>query len=202
VPALICALGNVVFDLSFDRSIDRWREANGGRLGVRVEHDLQDEALRAFETGRIGESEYGRHLRALLRWQGDDPSLVEIFDDAFGPVDLDVVHLLAELHRDGWQLIGAMNTNPWHEPVWRARYGPVLDVFDRVITSTSLGVRMPDHRFLAEVQREASAEAVRLFVDDRAESVTAARSAGMDGHLFRGATRLSAACEALAAPVL
>lgn len=193
----------MVFDLSPQHALARWREANGGQLGVSEPRGLQDEALRQFETGQLGESEYARHLRALLHWGGGDHELVQVFDDMFGPVDLDVVQLLGELRQDGWQLIGVMNTNPWHEPVWRSLYGPMLEVFDRIHTSTSLRLRLPDHRFLAEALRGTSGEGLRLFVDHRPEHVTAARSAGMDAHLFRTAARLASACEAsLAAPVL
>jgi FMN phosphatase YigB (HAD superfamily) len=202
VPVLVCALADVVFDVSFTGPIARWREANGGFLGVDLPRDLDDRALRAFEVGELGESEYARHLRAQLLWQGGDPELVEIFDDAFGPVDLNVVQLLDDLRHEGWYLVGVMNTSPWHERVWRELFGDTLRLFDRVLTSTRLGLRMPDHRFYAEALREVPLEGFRLFADVRPESVAAARAAGLDGHLFRDAVGLSAACQALAAPAL
>jgi len=203
VPALVCAIENVVFGVSFARPIERWREANGGFLGVQESRDLADRALRAFGTGALGESEYARHLRANLLWQGGDPELVEIFRDAFGPVDLAVVQLLADLRSDGWHLVGVLTTNPWHEPVARELFGPTLDVFDQVLTSTGLGLQAPDPRFFGEALRGVPPEqAVRLFVDDDPRNVTAARTAGLDAHLFRGATGLSAACQALATPAL
>jgi FMN phosphatase YigB (HAD superfamily) len=202
VPVLVCSLANVVFEVSFTRPLLRWQEVNEGLLGVQDPGALADRELRAFEVGALGESEYARHLRALLRWQGGDPELVEIFGDAFGPVDLDVVQLLDDLRHEDWRLVGVMNTNPWHERVWRELHGETLRLFDRVLTSTELGLRIPDPRFYGEALRQVPREGYRLVVDDRPESVSAARAVGLDAHLFRGAAGMSSACQALAAPAL
>lgn len=210
VPLLICSLVDVVFDVSFARSIARWREANGGLLGVHEPRDLDDRALRGFEVGELGESEYARHLRAQLLWRGDDAQLVSIFGDVFGPIHLDVVQFLGELRQQGWHLVGVITTNPWHEQIWRDVYEDVLHVFDQVFTSTALGLRPPDHRFYVEVLRRFCAGArpgtassgLRLFVDARPENISAARSAGLDAHLFRGVPGLSSACQVLATPAL
>lgn len=202
VPVLVCALANVVFDVSFVGPIAAWREANGNYLGIHEPRDLADRALRSFEVGDLGESEYARHLRAQLLWRGGDPELVEIFGGVFGAVDLDVVQLLDDLRHEGWQLVGVMNTNPWHEPIWRELYGKILGAFDLVLTSTGLGLRMPDHRFYVETLRHVPVGGSRLFVDHRPESVCAARAAGLDAHLFGGAAGMSAACQALSAPAL
>lgn len=202
VPVLVCALANVIFEVSFVRSVVSWREANGGFLGIHEPSDLTDRALRAFEVGDLGESEYARHLRAQLLWHGSDAELVEIFGGVFGAVDLDVVQLLDDLRHEGWRLVGVMNTNPWHEPIWRELYGEALEVFDRVLTSTGLRLRMPDHRFYVEALRQVPAEGSRLFVDHRPESVCAARAAGLDAHTFGGAAGMSAACQSLSTPVL
>jgi FMN phosphatase YigB (HAD superfamily) len=202
MPALVCALDNVVFDVSFAGPLSRWRQANGGFLGAQEPRDLDDHALRSFEVGELSEGEYAHHLRAQLLWQGGDAELVEIFGDAFGPVDLDVLHLLGALRGEGWSLIGVLNTNPWHERVWRDLYRDALAVFDDVLTSTALGVRTPDHRFFSQALRGVPLEQMRLYVDHRPQAVSAARAAGLDAHLFRDAAGLSAACEALAAPAL
>lgn len=202
VPVLLCSLPNVVFDVSFARPVVRWREANGGVLGIAGPVELADRELRAFEVGALGEAEYARHLRARLGWQGDDGELVDIFGDVFGAVDLDVVQLLDELRGEGWRLVAVANTNPWHERIWRERHGETLRLFDRVLTSTELGLRMPDPRFLGAALRDLPLESYRLVVDDHPEAVSAARSAGLDAHLFRGAAGLSSACLALAAATL
>jgi putative hydrolase of the HAD superfamily len=202
MPVLLCDLGSVLFEVSFDRLFDRIRAATGGRVQLVGPQDLRDEAFRAFETGEIGESEYARHLRARLGWGGSDPELVDIFSDVYGSVDVGVLEVLMELRERGWHLVGADNSNPWHESQWRARYATQLAVFHRVISSVETGVRKPDPRFFAQAMRDVPPGlAPRLFVDDRPENVSAARRAGLDAHLFRGAAGLRAACMALGAGV-
>ncbi len=202
MPTLVCDLGNVLIGVSFERPLQRWRAANGGQLAISDPAFLQDDAYRAFETGELGESEYARHLRVQLGWRGDDQRLVGIWSDVFGAIDVDVLQVLADLRGEGWKLVAAMNTNPWHEPIWRRRFAEPLSVFDRVVTSTEIRVRKPDPRFYAEAIRGFGQEGFALFVDDRPENVSGARRAGLDGHLFRDAVGLRAACESLSAPVL
>ena len=201
MPVLLCDLGSVLFDCTLDRSIARWRETNGGHLGVGVVRELQDDAYRAFQAGRLGEAEYARHLRARLEWQGSDEELIEIWNEAVGPIDLDVLALLRELRNEGWYLVAAANTNPWHEGRWRSLYSEALPVFHAVATSTVVGVGVPDPRFFAAALRGVSATGPRLFVDGRPENVSAARRSGLDGHLFRDAAGLRTACRALLAAV-
>jgi putative hydrolase of the HAD superfamily len=197
VPVLLCDLGSVLFDVSFERALTRFREANGGRLDLQDPTQLRDDAYRAFETGSMGESEYARHLRVRLGWQGSDPDLVEIFTDIYGSIDVGVLEVLLELRDLGWHLIGVDNSNPWHESQWRRQYAEQLSVFHRLLSSITLGARKPDPRFFTNALRGVPAGlGPRLFVDDRPENVAAARRSGLDAHLFRGASGLRASCQA------
>lgn len=202
MPVLVCDLGNVLIGVSFDRALRRWRAANGGVLNIGDPRALEDDAYRSFEVGALGESEYARHLRVLLGWRGTDSDLVEIWNDVFGAVDVDVLQLLGELRAEGWSLVAATNTNPWHEPVLRRQYAEPLSVFHRVVSSPGARFRKPDPRFFAEAMRGVSQGGLGLFVDDRPENVSGARRAGLDGHLFRDAVGMRAACDSLGAPVL
>jgi putative hydrolase of the HAD superfamily len=195
----VCDLGSVLFEVSFERALQRFRAENGGELGLSDTVDLRDDAFRAFETGQMGESEYARHLRVRLGWHGSDPDLVDIFGDVYGSLDVGVLEVLVELRERGWYLVGVDNSNPWHESRWREQYAEQLAVFHQVVSSISTGVRKPDPRFFSQALRDVPpGHGARLFVDDRPENVAAARRAGLDGHLFRGASGLRAACMSLA----
>lgn len=198
MPVLLCDLGSVLFEVTFDRAVERLRDASGGRVELHSPADLRDEAFQAFETGTIGESEYARHLRARLGWQGSDVELVDIFSDVYGSIDVSVVELLVELRDSGWYLLGVDNSNPWHESQWRYRYAEQLAVFHQIVSSAGIGVRKPDPRFFTQAVRFIPpGRGPRLFVDDKAENVAAARRSGLDGHLFRGASGLRSACLSL-----
>lgn len=202
MPVLLCDLGSVLFEVSFDRALQRLNEGSDGRAGLAGTADLRDEAFSAFETGALGEGEYARHLRARIGWQRSDPELVDVFSDVYGSIDLGVLEVLVELRAKGWYLLGVDNSNPWHESQWRSRYAEELAVFHTIVSSTTTGVRKPDPRFFAHALRGVPAGlGPRLFVDDRPANVSAARRAGLDAHLFRGATGLRQACLSLAALV-
>ena len=198
---LICDLGGVLFtETDPQRRIDAWRSANGGVLGVETAADLRDDALRGFEAGAVGETEYALHLRARLGWVGSDEQLLEGWYAGQGPVALDVLEMLSRLRERGWQLIAATDDNPWDERCRADRFGWALTIFETVVSSAQVGTRRPDPRFFAEL-RTVSGSGPRLYVDDDAHNVAAARRAGLDAHLFTTAAAMDSACRHLVVPV-
>lgn len=223
MPALICDLASVVAEPRLERVFDRLRRANGGALALDQPDHLRDDAFTAFESGRLGESEYARHVRAQLAWHGSDADLVAIFAELYGSVDVAVMELLVDLRTQGWHLVG-LDGRPATSPAWGGQYAEQLTVFDQVITVAPSRPARPggngsapapeelhavpvqngalesaDPRLLARLLREVPAtHGPRLFVADRPERVAAARRSGLDGHLYRGAAGLRAACLTLA----
>ena len=216
MPVLICDLAATVGEVRLDRVYQRLREANGGTLAVTDAGQLRDDAFRAFETGRLGQSEYARHVRARLQWHGSDADLVAIFADLYGSVDVAVMEVLLDLRERGWYLVGLDNRHTT-STAWGGQYAEQLTAFDKVIAvdapearpeASSPGLRVVptqhggedpnDPRFLARVLRDIpTAHGPRLFVAGRPDTVAAARRAGLDAHLFRGAAGLRSACLAL-----
>jgi FMN phosphatase YigB (HAD superfamily) len=201
MPTLICDLGGVLFiETDPQRRIDAWRSANGGVLGVETGPELRDDLLRGFEAGAVGEAEYALHLRARLGWTGSDETLLEGWNAAHGPVDLDVLETLSRLRERGWHLIGATDDSPWDERCRTDKFGWALTLFDQVVSSAQVGTRRPDPRFFAEL-RSVSGTGPRLYVDDDAHNVAAARRAGLDAHLFTTAAAMDSACRHLVVSV-
>jgi FMN phosphatase YigB (HAD superfamily) len=198
VPTLFCELGGVVFADTPQRPFDAWRAANRGVLGVSSPADLFDDEYADFQVGALGESEYARHLRVRLGWTESDQDLVEIWNQGVGPVMLEVLDALSTLRDRGWQLVAATNTDPWHERARLEQFGWVMSLFDRVVSSTAVRARKPDPRFFAEMLRGVPRHGPQLFVDTQSQNVSAARRAGIDGHVFAGAAALRAACTSLA----
>jgi FMN phosphatase YigB (HAD superfamily) len=197
MPTLVCDLASVVSDVSFERVYRRLEAANGGRVALADPQQLNDDMFRAFEAGQLGESEYARHVGARLAWHGSDADLVDIFADLYGSVDVAVMELLVALRGRGWYLVGL---DHHHGPAtWGGQYAEQLTVFDRVV-ATSTGrpgpeLRPTDPRFFAQVLRDVpGSHGPRLFVADHPAAVAAARRAGLDAHLFRGAAGLRSVC--------
>lgn len=201
MPTLICDLGGVLFaEVDPQRRIDAWASVAGGALGLTSGADLRDDVLSAFESGRIGESEYLGHLRARLGWTGSDEDLVGGWTAALGALNLGVLESLSVLKGKNWQLIGAVDASPWDQRAVAEQFGWALSLFDRVVTSTQVRARRPDPRFFAEL-RSAAGAGPRLYVDDDPHNVSGARRAGFDAHLFTTEDALQAACRQLVVAV-
>jgi phosphoglycolate phosphatase-like HAD superfamily hydrolase len=196
VPTLICHLDSVVFPDAPQRRIDAWRAANGGVLGVATPADLADGELLAFRSGLLPEPAYARHLRSRLGWTGSEDELIRLWA-AGSSIVLDVIDALSGLRERDWQLIATDDSDPWTQRARAAEFGWVLSVFERVIRAQDVTTRRPDPRYFAELVRILPRHGPRLYVDDDPRHVSAARRAGLDGHLFSGAADLKAACRSV-----
>ena len=196
MPTLICDLDGVLFSDAPQRRIDAWREANGGDLGIDGPADLPDDELVAFRSGLLDEAGYAAHLRRRLRWTGSDAALVTGWDTG-AAVSLEVVDVLSGLRERGWRLIGADDSDPWTRRGREDQLGWTTSLFERVVRSVDVGACLPDPRFFAELLRGLPPHGTRLYVDDDSRNVSAARRAGLDGHLFNDAEGMKGACRAV-----
>ncbi len=173
----------VAFDLMDTVVRDPFRQALVAAAGRPLDEvlALRDlEAWHRFERGEVSEQEYfssyaGLHLdvEAFQRVRRGGyvvlPGMRRLLDDLAGHV------------------VRATATN---YPVWveELTTGLLAGLFDQVVASHHLGVRKPDRAFFERLCRALGTGAHRvLLVDDRAENVAGARSAGLATHLFQGA---------------
>jgi len=196
VPTLICDLDGVLYSESPQRRLDAWREANGGALGIAAPDELVDGELHAFRSGALDEAGYAHHLRARLGWQGADDDLLRLWS-AGSSVVLGVIDVLSGLRDRGWQLIAVDGADPWTRRGREDQFAWTLSMFERVEAAGGPGARRPDPRFFADLLRGLPRHGPRLYVDPDARNVSAARRAGLDGHLFSGAGALQAACSSV-----
>jgi FMN phosphatase YigB (HAD superfamily) len=214
MSVLLCDLSSVVTQNSFEQVFSALSAANGGSLAIADPSALRDESYDAFSAGRMGETEFTLRLRARLGWRGSDPALLSIMADRYGSVDLAVMELLVELRQRGWYLVGVLDdatraasgATRSGRPAdhWGSHGGgqftEQLTVFDQVHEPGDHP--RTDPRFFADLLRAVSGGyGPRLYVDAQVEHVAAARRAGLDAHLFGGATGLRAACQHLAVGV-
>jgi len=200
-----------VAEVRFEDVYRRLVAANDGAVALARPDQLRDDALTAFEDGRLGESEYARHLRARLAWHGSDATLVDIVSGLYASVDVAVMELLLELRTGGWYLVGLDHHAVGAQSIWGQRYAEQLAVFDLLVPGAQPAGAVPapqgahhgtDPRFFARLLRGVPAGyGPKLFVAARPESVAAARRAGLDAHLYRGAAGLRSTCRAMSVPV-
>jgi HAD superfamily hydrolase (TIGR01509 family) len=177
--ALLFDLGNVVFEVDFDRAFARWAQyasCDAAILRERFSHDL---AYRRHEIGAIGHEEYFESLRASLQIDIPDAQFLEgwnaiLLDEVPG---ISAALAQATARRPVYAF---SNSNPAHEACWPDRYAGPLAHFRKVFVSSTIGLRKPDAAAFHFVVGEIGVPAERIvFFDDSLGNVEGARACGL-----------------------
>jgi len=141
--------------------------------------------------GEIGRAEWTAVIVDQLAQRVPAPRARELataFAEAPFSADPEVVTLLRDA-RTRTPLVLVTNATVWLDQDL-ARLG-LLDLADAVVNSAVVGVVKPEEKIYRMAADQAGVPPERcLFIDDRAENVTAARALGMTGVHFRSADDL------------
>jgi HAD superfamily hydrolase (TIGR01509 family) len=184
---LLCDIGGVLVEFSFDRAIENWASASGRESTALRREFSVDRQFEAFEAGRITTEDYFEHVRVRLDLDLSDADMASGWNAVFLGVNQDVLALLGELRAAGTRVVGVTNTNPVHLAHWLPWYQEDFPVFDELYISTELQCRKPERRFFEVVmQAEEIVQGDRVvFVDDSEQNVLGAHRYGIEGFVFR-----------------
>jgi putative hydrolase of the HAD superfamily len=166
----------------------------GRRLGLTPE-DLRErlwkgEPWTLAEVGQISDTEFWRRIGA--QFEIHDPAEVARMREEFWQtwvVDEKVL-ALAERARLKYRVAMLSNSTDALEELLEQRYG-VAERFDPILNSARLGLAKPDPAIYQEMLRRLELKAGEVvFIDDRAENVTAAAALGIHVAWFVNATEL------------
>lgn len=193
VEALLFDLGNVILDIDFRRTTQRWAEHAGCDAKQLWKRYRADESYRLHERGLLDDAGYFAVLREMLGIDISDEQFLDGWNATFiGPVE------------GAEQWIGPAcaalpayvfsNTNPAHERHFRANFASVLAPFRDVFTSPGIGLRKPDREAFEHVAHAMGTAPSRiLFFDDLLANVEGARAAGLQAvHVRSNADTLAA----------
>ena len=125
----------------------------------------------------------------------DEAELVRLFGPRFnetitGPIP-GMLPLVERLAARGVPLFGITNFSAELRPPFRAT-APIFDHFSDIVVSGAERLAKPDPAIYAlALRRFGLAPGEAIFVDDRAENVTAGEACGFVGHLFKGSHSLA-----------
>jgi putative hydrolase of the HAD superfamily len=154
----------------------------GQRLGLAPDelatHLWQSEIWAQAECGDLTDDQFWRQMGSALGL--DEGQAERLRDDLWSTwvVDERVLALIDRLRERHpvWMLSNATDTL---EDLLSEHYG-VADRFARILTSARLGMAKPDPAIFEELLRQLElAPGEVVFIDDRAENITAAASMGM-----------------------
>jgi glucose-1-phosphatase len=181
-PALIFDFGNVVGFFDYLRACERFA-VHLGMTGTGFRDLLVDRGfprlLAKFESGRIEPEQFAAGVMDLsgVRLPYDD--FVRAWEDIFWPNE-SVAELIRLLKDMGYPLYLGSNTNLLHATHYRRQFAETLDLFDGFILSYEVGHMKPAREFFEACVQAAGRPAPScIFIDDIAENVEGARSAGL-----------------------
>jgi putative hydrolase of the HAD superfamily len=181
-PALIFDFGNVVAFFDYLRACERF----GARLGL-TGQELRDRLLNQdfvhvlgqFESGRMAPDRFARELMARAGLSVSYEEFVRDWEDIFW-LNEPVARLVSLLKARNYTLILGSNTNVLHSSHFRRRFASTLDQFTKLVLSHDVGCLKPEAGFYAACVAAAGTSAGScVFIDDMAENVAGARSAGL-----------------------
>ncbi len=179
VKTIVLDLGNVVFDISFDRMYGYWAEQNGIDADKLRKRLVFDETYCQFERGELTPDEYRNYAIGKLGFEMDYAE----FDRGWNRIYLDVLPGIATLVKalhSKYQLAVLTNTNTIHAERWREQYAAVLQYFNHVFCSFELGARKPERAIYARMLEGLQVAPERvLFFDDKGENVAGAKRCGI-----------------------
>ncbi len=192
-PALIFDFGNVVAHFDYLRAAS----ALGARLGLSGE-DLMarlrplgfSDLVKRYEAGAMTAEGFSKDVSALVGLDVTHEEFAEAWGDIF-TANPSIVPLIAGLKGAGYTLVLGSNTNDIHATRFRRDFAETLGYFDRLVLSYEVGQIKPSSAFYQACAEAAGAEPGDCaFIDDLAENVEGARSAGLLGVLYRDAEGL------------
>jgi putative hydrolase of the HAD superfamily len=180
--ALIFDFGNVVAFFDYLRACERF----GARLGI-AGPALRDRLLAQgfvpilgeFESGRMTSDQFAREIMARAGLSVSYDEFVRDWQDIFW-LNEPVARLIEALKSRDYTLILGSNTNVLHSAHFRRQFAATLDQFTQLVLSHEVGCLKPEPGFYSAcVAASGLSAASCIFVDDAAENVEGARSAGL-----------------------
>lgn len=197
VEALLFDLGGVVIDIDFGRAYARWAEHAGCDVAELAHVVVTGEAYDRYERNEIPLSDYFDHLSGQMGVQLSDEQLLDGWNNIYVREAPDIAALL-ERAKARVPIYAFTNTNAAHEAVWSTRYAHLIDHFETVFVSSTIGLRKPELEAFAHVVDQIGAPASRiLFFDDLAANVEGARAAGLQAAHVTGWTTVAEVLEGL-----
>ena len=170
--------GGVLLRESDTSVYDRWGERLGMTTDALRRSIWAGEAWSLAEIGELTEETFWVRIGDELGLDGDD--VRALGDDLWALWTIDpAVLALIDRVRERYRVAMVSNATDVLDTMLAERYG-VADRFETIVNSARVGVAKPDPAIYEELLRRVRVEAQEVvFVDDRAENVTAAAAMGM-----------------------
>jgi glucose-1-phosphatase len=196
IDALLFDLGRVLIDIDMTRIHDVWAAQAGvpvERLHRRHAEVVSSDIFHGHERGTVSDAAFFAHLRRTLDIDISDAQFLEGWNAIFIGEMSGIRDCLARV-RGRLPLYVFSNTNAPHVAHWSMHFADLLQPFDKVYISNTLGHRKPEAAAFAAVVADMGVPAERvLFFDDVADNVRGAKACGVNAVQVASAVQIEQA---------
>ena len=182
IDALLFDLGRVLIDIDMTRIHDVWAAHAGisaERLHEKHVQVISSEFFHSHERGTVSDAAFFAHLRQTLDIDISDTQFLEGWNAIFIGEISGIRECLARV-QGRLPLYVFSNTNAPHVAHWSVHFADLLQPFEKIYVSNTLGHRKPEAAAFAAVVADMGVPAARvLFFDDVADNVQGAKTSGL-----------------------
>lgn len=184
IKAIIFDLGGVILDLRFSRMVEQFESLGIQDFAQYFNLKNQDSLFQKQELGLNSDAQFFADFRQLTQSELTDQQIESTWNLILGDFDKARMDLLTELSAD-YSLYLFSNTNSLHARCFEKRcleqIGRSLDsYFEKAYYSHELHLRKPTVESFEEILQQSKLQAAQtLFVDDNADNIAGAKTAGL-----------------------
>lgn len=181
--------GGVIVDISRDNAVAEFVRMGLADAESRLDSYHQTGLFQELEEGKLSDEDFRRAMEELchrpLTWNEVQRAWLGFVTGQ----DLNKLHFLEQLRKDGYKLYLLSNTNPfimgWAcSDEYTPEHKPLPYYFEKLYLSYQVGYTKPDREIFAYMLEDSALRPEEtLFVDDGAANVAAAQALGM--HTFQ-----------------
>jgi putative hydrolase of the HAD superfamily len=179
IKAIVFDCGGVLLRRGDSTPYERWEQRLGMAPGQLAEYLWRGEPWQLAEHGQLSEDGFWERIGADLS-VGDDQQVAALREEIWSTWEVDPqVLAVVDRARTRYRVAMLSNASDVLEEMLAGRYG-VADRFETILNSARLGLAKPEKAVYEEMLRRLElAPGEVVFVDDRAENVTAAAALGI-----------------------
>lgn len=179
-PSLaIFDLGNVVFNVDWQPMFNSWSESSGVSAETLCDRFKFDQNFEAFERNQISGEHFWQAMSKTLRMKLSYEQFITGWNSIYQDVISETQNALEQL-QGKVKVVAFTNTNSVHSKIWPEKYFEVLENFEKVFSSSKMGVRKPEVEGFQVILNEfETSPSEAIFFDDLDLNVNAAQEIGL-----------------------
>lgn len=185
IKAIVFDIGNVLIDISYDTTVQRFQELSDLDFKKILGYHQQSDFFNQYERGEISTTDFLNLLKKYLRQDVSEVQIKEAWNSMLVAYPAEKIELLKRLKKQ-FKLYALSNINELHVAEMNDKVNQLFGIsafsqlFDKAIYSNEVGMRKPEPRIYTYLIKETGLNPNEiLFIDDKLENIECAKLQGI-----------------------